>query len=38
MGYEHGIYIKGLFPTALDVDKGHFTDSKYTTKEFSSTY
>ncbi|KAG0788522.1 hypothetical protein G6F21_007155 [Rhizopus arrhizus] len=30
MGYEHGIYIKGLFPTALDVDKGHFTDSKTT--------
>ncbi|KAI9480876.1 MAG: glycosyl hydrolase family 47-domain-containing protein [Benjaminiella poitrasii] len=27
MGYEHGIYIKGLFPTAIDTRKGRFKDA-----------
>lgn len=26
MGYEHGIHIRGLYPTTLDVDKGRFKD------------
>jgi mannosyl-oligosaccharide alpha-1,2-mannosidase len=29
MGYEHGMYIRGLYPTSLDVEKGRFRDGKY---------
>ncbi|GAN06720.1 glycoside hydrolase family 47 protein [Mucor ambiguus] len=27
MGYEHGIYIKGLYPTSIDTHKGRFKDA-----------
>lgn len=26
MGYEHGMYIKGLYPTNMDTEKGIFRD------------
>jgi mannosyl-oligosaccharide alpha-1,2-mannosidase len=28
MGYEHGIYIKGLYPTEMDPVQGRFKDGK----------
>ncbi|CEP17592.1 hypothetical protein [Parasitella parasitica] len=30
MGYEHGIYIKGLYPTTMDTHKGRFKDATTT--------
>ncbi|CAO3667384.1 unnamed protein product [Rhizopus stolonifer] len=30
MGYEHGLYIKGLYPSQLDVKKGRFKDNTVT--------
>lgn len=24
MGYEHGLYIKGLYPTVMDTHQGRF--------------
>ncbi|KAI7899530.1 glycosyl hydrolase family 47-domain-containing protein [Cokeromyces recurvatus] len=27
MGYEHGLYIQGLFPTVINVQRGHFKDA-----------
>jgi hypothetical protein len=29
MGYERGVYIKGLYPTSMDTKKGYFRDGKY---------
>lgn len=26
MGYENGIYIKGLYPTSIDTHEGRFKD------------
>ncbi|KAG2215703.1 hypothetical protein INT46_003915 [Mucor plumbeus] len=30
MGYEHGVYIKGLFPTSIDTHEGRFKDATTT--------
>lgn len=29
MGYEHGIYIKGLYPTSMNTYEGRFNDGKF---------
>ncbi|KAI8992647.1 glycoside hydrolase [Pilobolus umbonatus] len=30
MGYEHGVYIKGLYPTIINTNKGRFKDATTT--------
>ena len=34
-GYQHGMYLPGLYPSGLSADKGRFTDCTYKWDEIS---